>query len=258
MVRTWLSGMGQNTWRRGLGSPAGTAASSGSTLLVCTWQPRLHPSAHSLLAVQRLRQASGELRSVLAQHGPALQYRPGRPEPAVLPRGMGGAGAPLERAGGLLKSGSSSSSRPAACMRRGVAGTTGRHSAFLLAIHGGQHARVAQLATLAAAPTHMQGLGSYAAFRTRAEPERPQLFSAAQLAELTANPAVVHFTGPPTVAPCAFLNPHVSGWSSNAACGADACSSCAHSCDPGCLIVGAGLLLQHSSPTASFPHTCRS
>lgn len=97
-------------------------------------------------------------------------------------------------------------------MRRGVAGTTRRHSAFLLAIHGGQHARVAQLATLAAAPTHMQGLGSYAAFRTRAEPERPQLFSAAQLAELTASPAVVHFTGPPTVTPCAFLNPHVSGW----------------------------------------------
>lgn len=55
----------------------------------------------------------------------------------------------------------------------------------------------------------LQGLGTYAAFRTRPEPGRPQLLSCAQLQALEAAPAVVHFTGPPSVAPSQFLNPYV-------------------------------------------------
>lgn len=56
-----------------------------------------------------------------------------------------------------------------------------------------------------------QGLGSYAAFRTAAEARRPALLSPAELRALEARPRVVHFTGPPTVLPSDFLNPHVGG-----------------------------------------------
>lgn len=56
-----------------------------------------------------------------------------------------------------------------------------------------------------------QGVGTYARFRTAEEQSRPALFgSGEELRLYEQRPAVVHFTGPLTVAPPAYLDPFVS------------------------------------------------
>lgn len=56
----------------------------------------------------------------------------------------------------------------------------------------------------------LQGLGTYLSERTRCSgPQLPALITTEQEQQLAAAPAIVHFTGPPSITPAQLLNPYV-------------------------------------------------